>query len=751
MNRLSVIVPFHAYQTYLEDCLKSLSKSKFQAFEVILVLSHVAEDIADTLSKYDAKLNVKVVQLPEGQDGVAAARNFGIAKASCPYVYFLDSDDYVLKDTFTKLMEGIQDQEVDVCYGVMEHTWFKRYNFLSQRENIEQEMAEKEKQRQANWESYVKRMQEEPQNPGKAQALYFLLQNRKGLSTITALHVVYRKAFLTANAIVFPQQMRYYSDLCFLVRVLHNAQCFLRAPQAVYVKRKHNDPINKPSLSQVKDEEKFYEKLNAFEEATAIVGDDMVIRASLERKMIRYFTRTFVKRLRRSENPIWRNEYYQAMQKVIRSCDPHVVKQLKRYSKKLVKAMIHDDMKKIQRIVRFRLGLKKLKKAFKNKNIIYKTMYFRRYLKKPVQANLIMFESFFGKNYSDSPKYIYEYLAKYYPGKFEFVWALNDKKKEHLPYGGKVVKRFSIRYAYYLAISKYFVYNVHQPMWFRKREEQVFVETWHGTPLKRLVFDQEEVMSASPKYKQNFFRQRAEWDYLVSANRFSTETFKSCFMFENEILEEGYPRNDILSSPDRVEIAKKLRETLGIPLDKKTILYAPTWRDDEHYGSGQYKFNLALDLHYLKAHLSDEYVVLLRTHYYIADHLDTTGLEGFTYNVSKYDDISEIYLLSDICITDYSSVFFDYANLQRPILFYTYDLDKYKNMLRGFYIDIEKEVPGPLLFTTQEVCNAIENIEEINRQYKARYDEFYQRFCILDDGNASKRIIERVFFSEKKE
>ncbi|MCB6543716.1 CDP-glycerol glycerophosphotransferase family protein, partial [Desulfovibrio desulfuricans] len=85
-------------------------------------------------------------------------------------------------------------------------------------------------------------------------------------------------------------------------------------------------------------------------------------------------------------------------------------------------------------------------------------------------------------------------------------------------------------------------------MWFRKREEQVFLETWHGTPLKRLVFDQEEVMSANPKYKPNFYRQRAEWDYLVSANHFSTETFKSCFMFENEMLEEGYPRNDILSA-----------------------------------------------------------------------------------------------------------------------------------------------------------------------------------------------------------
>jgi CDP-glycerol glycerophosphotransferase len=109
--------------------------------------------------------------------------------------------------------------------------------------------------------------------------------------------------------------------------------------------------------------------------------------------------------------------------------------------------------------------------------------------------------------------------------------------------------------------------------------------------------------------------------------------------------------------------------------------------------------------------------VLLRTHYFIADSIDVTGIEDFAVNVSKYNDISELYLISDILITDYSSVFFDYANLKRPILFYTYDLDKYRDMLRGFYMDIEKEVPGPLLFTTEEVAEAILNINDISADY----------------------------------
>ena len=184
---------------------------------------------------------------------------------------------------------------------------------------------------------------------------------------------------------------------------------------------------------------------------------------------------------------------------------------------------------------------------------------------------------------------------------------------------------------------------------------------------------------------------------------------------------------------------------MNLPKDKKVILYAPTWRDDESYDIGKVRFNLKLDLDNLKESLSDEYIVLIRTHYFIANNLDLSRFEGFVFDVSKYEDIAELYLVSDILITDYSSVFFDFANLKRPILFYTYDLDKYSNMLRGFYMDIHTEVPGPLLYTTDEVVDAIRNIDSVNIQYHDRYEEFYERFCSIDDGNASKRIVEKIW------
>ncbi|MBB2481249.1 CDP-glycerol glycerophosphotransferase family protein [Bacillus sp. APMAM] len=147
----------------------------------------------------------------------------------------------------------------------------------------------------------------------------------------------------------------------------------------------------------------------------------------------------------------------------------------------------------------------------------------------------------------------------------------------------------------------------------------------------------------------------------------------------------------------------------------------------------------------MKEKLGNQYVILLRMHYFIADDIETKGLEDFALNLSKYNDIAELYLISDILITDYSSVFFDYANLKRPILFYTYDLEKYRDTLRGFYINIETDVPGPLLHTSEEVIDAILNIEKVEDEYKERYENFYKVYCDWDNGVAASKIVDEVF------
>ncbi len=740
--KLSIIVPFYKYRQYLEDCLASLKDSQLEDFETILVLDHVEEEIQDLIDGYKESLRLKVVEVKGAEPGVSVARNAGLAAAEGEYVYFLDSDDYLYEDTLQILLDKEKETGADVVYGRKRYTWFSRKVYLGVTEE-RRNLDDANEMKDDGGEADVEADDDTVQLSDYEMAMHKLLRTRRGMRNISSLHMLIRREFLLERKITFPEQFYLYADMSFVVELLKYTRSFAYCPTAFYIKRKHNDPVSMPAISQSGVGTRMEEQMEVFEYCRSLVDGEGEIRKTLDRKLVNFYTNYFASKLRRGVEKSWRTTRFETIGRLLADTHPEILRELHGYKKKVVQAAINRDVEKATKISNQHLAVIKAKKIVRNRNELYKYLYKNKYSKEPIEEKWVMFETFFGKNYSDSPKYIYEYLANHNTKDYKFIWVLNNGTKP--PYGATVVKRFSKEYAYYLAKCKYFVFNVRQPLWFVKREGQVFLETWHGTPLKKLVFDQEEVTSADPHYKAQFYRQRAEWDYLIAANPFSTKTFRSCFKFDNEMLEVGYPRNDLLYHPNKEKIAENLKKKLGIPQDKKTILYAPTWRDDEYYKPGQYKFQLQLNLQKMKAALGDEYVILLRMHHYVADNLDVTGVEDFAINLSKYDDITEIYLVSDLCITDYSSVFFDYANLKRPVLFYTYDIEKYRDILRGFYIDINTEVPGPLVYTTEEVIDAIQNIDQITEQYKERYEEFYERFCSVDDGNASKRTVERVF------
>ena len=227
-------------------------------------------------------------------------------------------------------------------------------------------------------------------------------------------------------------------------------------------------------------------------------------------------------------------------------------------------------------------------------------------------------------------------------------------------------------------------------MYIIKRKGCTYIQTWHGTPLKKLALDLEAVFMAGEKdisdYKRNFYNNAQTWDYLISQNSYSTEIFRRAFGFTKEILEIGYPRNDILFHKNNKEDIEKIKKELGLPLDKKIILYAPTWRDNEFHGNGRYKFNPRIDFSLLMKQLKDDTVMIVKYHYLVMDQIDWSPYQGFIYTYDMSYDISLLYLVSDMLITDYSSVMFDYSILKRPILFYCYDLNEYKNTLRDFIL-----------------------------------------------------------------
>lgn len=369
----------------------------------------------------------------------------------------------------------------------------------------------------------------------------------------------------------------------------------------------------------------------------------------------------------------------------------------------------------------------------------------------PQKKKTVVFESFHGKQYSDNPRAIYEYLQKHHP-EYELIWSVDRRYTKYFSQLGiKYIKKLSIRWFLLLPRAKYWVFNTRMPNWIPKPKNTVYLQTWHGTPLKKLGVDIEQVRmpgTNTEKYKTNFLNESKKWDFLISPNAYSTEIFQRAFGFNNTIIESGYPRNDFLINANNEETINKIKSSNNLPLNKKIILYAPTWRDNQYYSVGKYKFTLQLDLDLMKKHLGEDYIIIVRLHYLIADNLDLKQYEGFVYDFSRHADIRELYLISDLLITDYSSVFFDYANLHRPIIFFVYDIEDYRDQLRGFYFDIEKKAPGPLVKTTSEVIDQIRRLEKEGIQNSHIFQQFYKKFCYLEDGKATERVVKQVFLQE---
>src|SRR5690625_2144755 len=251
--------------------------------------------------------------------------------------------------------------------------------------------------------------------------------------------------------------------------------------------------------------------------------------------------------------------------------------------------------------------------------------------KLPIRKKTIVFESFLGKQYSDNPKALYLYIKENYPN-YRLYWSV-DRGSTHKfkDKGLNILPRFGIKWIFTLARAEYWITNSRLPLWIPKPKGTTYVQTWHGTPLKKLAADMDEVHmpgTNTERYKRNFLKEANKWDYLVSANEYSTTIFKRAFQFKETIIESGYPRNDILINFNNNDIISELKRKAKLSLDINVILYALTWRDNLFYTRGRYKFNLELDLQKMQENFGKDYILILRLHYLVSDNLDLTGFEN---------------------------------------------------------------------------------------------------------------------------
>lgn len=362
----------------------------------------------------------------------------------------------------------------------------------------------------------------------------------------------------------------------------------------------------------------------------------------------------------------------------------------------------------------------------------------KRFLK--VDEKLILFESGIGKQYADSPRYIYEEMVRRNLD-YKYIWVTNTNVR-FPDINTKKIKRLSPQYYYYLAKAKVWINNQNFPTYIEKRSETIYLQTWHGTPLKKMLNDIENITGRTDDYLERVTNVARKWDYLISPSVYSTAAFKSAFKYENKVLEVGYPRNDLFFNQNETN-KLSIRKKLGINPNKKIILYAPTFRDNQTAGNNKFLFNMAMDLNEMQQTLSDDYVILMRTHVIIKNKLSISEeLEDFVFDVSGYSEMQELLLIADILMTDYSSVMFDFANTNKPMLFFTYDLETYRDEVRGFYMDFENEAPGPLVRNTEQIIQSVQQIENIQIDYTDKYQAFKTKYCYLEDGLASERVVD---------
>jgi CDP-glycerol glycerophosphotransferase len=351
----------------------------------------------------------------------------------------------------------------------------------------------------------------------------------------------------------------------------------------------------------------------------------------------------------------------------------------------------------------------------------------------PAPATVLL-ETFRGRSAGDNPGAVGRALLSSARAQDLDVAVVVDDPAVVVPPGARAVPRRTRAWYDAMARAEVYVANAGAPYWFRKRPGQLHVQTWHGTPLKRIGEDRGPGDFATWRHRRRISDQARGWDAMVSPSRYCSEIYRSAFGYDGTILEVGYPRNDVLLAPDADMLRERVRRRLGIGQEDRVVLYAPTWR--QYVGVRDAK-PLYLDAEAVVRAMPDA-VVLVRGHYNSTTEDDVFVGHPRIHDVTRYPDIADLFLAADALVTDYSSVMFDFVLTDRPVVLLVPDLDQYRDVERGFYFDIEARSPGQLVSTTADVVDVL-TAPDLDTDRRA---DFRSVFCPFEDGAASTRVVE---------
>ena len=718
-NKVSIIIPMYNAEQYIEECLQSIFDQTYKNYEIIIVSdgsTDSSEKIVSDLVKKSNLINLKL--LKQKNQGQGKARNYGLREASGEFVAFIDADDMIKPKFLEDLVNIITKDGSDIA--ICDWIYLNPKNELFYQ----------------NKNSFMG---------------YPILTGKDTLKVLESrvyftVNKIYRRKFLLENEIFYGEGY-IYEDVEFYVdsiinsskiSIIHNPYYLVRVnpfstTKTNYRTMKHYEDFVKSVKATIKKMQKNnvhnYYVYRYFIERTNVYANNRVpkkYRKGLVKEILEIVS-SEVSNIN-FENIKIRKRDRILFEKVIPNKNEYLFLLIFDVSKFIRKR------KKIMSIAKFII---KRKFSINEINRKIKMIYYKNQLKKPLLKDTTTFMGF-NNNYTGNSKALFDSTVNY-EGKFFFI---SNNKSNH-----NFVKPNTFKFYKLLARSQNIVLETWQPSWYVKRKGTTWVQLWHGSTIKKILFDsnEKEFVINNPRFKFEKFNSVKKWDFLISDSYYFKDMFVSGFLIDKKRIRAfGYPRVEYLHRNNDTEKIEKLKKQFGIPNDKKIVFYAPTWRD--------YSINIATTEDYFLEFDSLINDKKLKNYFFIFKNhpfKDKKNFDSkFKENILILDEkveTQDLILVSDLLITDYSSILFDHLSLGKPILLYTKDFEIYTEY-RGLYNDVWDDLKSNACFSMEELIEKLRNEKTIlnNINY------LKEKYCNSNVIYSHKNILKLLNLVEKK-
>ncbi|EGX55523.1 glycosyl transferase [Streptomyces zinciresistens K42] len=710
MPRFSVIVPVYKVQAYLHECLESVLTQSYPDLELIAVDDRSPDACGAIIDEFAARdPRVRPVHLAENR-GLGPARNAGMAEAAGDYLVFLDSDDTLTPDALLAIADRLKETgEPEVLVYDYARTYWTG-------ETVRNQAAA--------------RLSEEGPAP-------FLLTDRPELLRLlmVAWNKAYRRDFVEREGLAFPPG--YYEDTPWTYPALMAARSLATLDRVcVHYRQRRRGGILGTVSDRHFDIFEQYDRVFAHLDARPELAR---WRPLLFHRMVDHLIVVFARRdrlPRRSRAAFLRRAraHYRRYRAPGSPVPPRA---------RLHHALVRHGLHRSYHALRLTAAL--LRRAAGLARRLLRTLragalrlHYRLQRCLPVRSDRAVFAADGVPGHGCHPGALEQAFRAHAPH-IRTAWVTGTGQRAAVPEGTRVLRPGTAAYWTALARSRYLVHNAAFDGRFAKRPGQVLVQTRRGTPLKHMGLDLRERPAAAEEFDADALLDDVDrWDYLVSANRHSTLTWERVYPGGYTTLEYGGPRNDVLQHATSADVAR-LRQELGIPEGAVAILYAPTHRD---YRRTQ---RTTLDLHRVLRRLGPRFVILARAHHRHGGPLAPSG--GRLLDVGGHPSVEALCLASDALVTDYSSIMFDYAGLDRPMVIHAEDQEAYE-AARGTYFDVRAFPPGAVARDEDELIDIFATGHWRGSRSAELRTAFRARFCPHEDGRAAERVVRHVVLGE---